>query len=811
MLQKLGIFFAILVFCFGWTRVAEAAYTISYVPSGHEEVIYGDLIHAGSRIGYIAACSYNPTSGEWELFGWATDSFMSNAANALAIYGNEEANVIYPVESRSGPCHYGISHYYIDPWYSSWSGYIRIDGGEGNDEIYGSPKNDELFGDAGEDGIWGGEGNDAIDGDTGNDNPLNGEGGDDIIYGYSGNDVINGGTGNDVLLGEGDDDTINGGEGNDVILGGLGEDDLIGYKDNDEIWVGNYLNYTDPSPNYVDGGAGNDTVYGGAGVDTILGQSGNDIIHSYGGRDVILGGPDNDQIWGGDEVGEGDTIEGGTGYDRIYGEEGNDVIYGDTVSSPTTGTYDDIYGGEGNDTIYGGVGDDYIYGDEGDDYIEGGENAGNIEKLYGGAGNDEIHGGDDEDWVAGGAGNDILYGDDGPDQVEGDAGNDRIVGGPGNDYLFGGTATGWHGADSGLTNSGRDIIIGDEMFQRCDRCSSTCSTPSLYACDTTMGGGACDPYDSSYNSSGGADVIYTGDIDSENCGNITAGSTIEFDNFVVGGLGSDTIYGGNCNDWIVGDDVQDWSEGQTDVYLELSELDFPQFCSVAGCTGETQTVPFSCAGTDYLDVRILNYPYWYCDDSREVYVDTVPPINSSWGQMRAHYFGDADVIDGGAGDDVIFGCGGDDSALDGGTGNDQIEGGCGDDVMDGEGGEDLLVGSALRASCDAGYTDATCSRSDSNDISGGADDDVLFPARLDGCSTPGSVSGIVNDDDGDGGLGNDLATPTYAGSSAWYTIVNHENYIGSGVGVWDWGQDHQASGFYCNFEEDDWRTAYDSP
>lgn len=43
-----------------------------------------------------------------------------------------------------------------------------------------------------------------------------------------GDDILNGGDGNDILYGQGGDDTLNGGAGNDILIGGYGNDILTG-------------------------------------------------------------------------------------------------------------------------------------------------------------------------------------------------------------------------------------------------------------------------------------------------------------------------------------------------------------------------------------------------------------------------------------------------------------------------------------------------------------------------------------------------------------------------------------------------------
>ena len=58
-------------------------------------------------------------------------------------------------------------------------------------------------------------------------NEIEGGRGDDAMYGEQGRDIINGGAGDDEIYGGEDNDTINGGEGNDYLDGGPGNDTFI--------------------------------------------------------------------------------------------------------------------------------------------------------------------------------------------------------------------------------------------------------------------------------------------------------------------------------------------------------------------------------------------------------------------------------------------------------------------------------------------------------------------------------------------------------------------------------------------------------
>ena len=58
-------------------------------------------------------------------------------------------------------------------------------------------------------------------------NEINGGSGDDAIYGEQGRDILNGGGGDDEIYGGEDEDTINGGEGDDWLDGGPGDDTFV--------------------------------------------------------------------------------------------------------------------------------------------------------------------------------------------------------------------------------------------------------------------------------------------------------------------------------------------------------------------------------------------------------------------------------------------------------------------------------------------------------------------------------------------------------------------------------------------------------
>lgn len=406
----------------------------------------------------------------------------------------------------------------------------ELRGGDGDDALYGGNGNDLLEGGAGDDRLVGGTGADTLVGDLGIDlayyktsaaavsvNLATGEGsggaaeGDSLIgveavYGSGHNDTIIGDTLANWLYGDKGDDWLRGGAGNDVIVGGAGADNLSGEDGIDTLsYVGSALGVVvDLHNQTVSGGDAQgdvisdfENVIGGNGDDQLTGTDETNTIQGRNGSDTIDGGDGNDRISGG---AGGDVLDGGAGVDTLHYGGSADGVSINLVTAEASGgdaegdvisNFENVTGGNGDDTITGNDGVNVLTGGFGDDTLNGG---GGNDVIRGGAGADDLDGGDGIDTLSyagsGGCGcfggvivdlsqglsaygdaegdifanfenvegseaGDLLIGDDNANRLSGRAGFDLLDGGKGNDTLSG-------GADFDqfffATGYGRDVI-----------------------------------------------------------------------------------------------------------------------------------------------------------------------------------------------------------------------------------------------------------------------------------------------------------------------------------------------------------------
>jgi Ca2+-binding RTX toxin-like protein len=280
---------------------------------------------------------------------------------------------------------------------SSYSGYVTLDGGAGNDTLQQTGANgSNMLGGAGNDILIGSNGAvDKLDGGLGADTMRGGNGGDTYIVDNVGDVVVDDAsavdidfvyssvsytltdgveklflTGTAALNGTGNtgNNEINGNDGNNTLNGGLGNDDLFGGAGNDTLL----------------GGAGNDTLTNSAGVDSLKGGTGDDRynLDANGSDDVIV-----------ENANEGtDTVFANLNGYTLGANLENLTTYGGTFNGNSLNNVMDAFftattfnGGAGNDTLLGSTNNDVLNGGTGNDTLDG--RAGN-DSLAGGSGND---------------------------------------------------------------------------------------------------------------------------------------------------------------------------------------------------------------------------------------------------------------------------------------------------------------------------------------------------------------------------------------------------------------------------------------
>ncbi|MEM7663982.1 MAG: calcium-binding protein [Pseudomonadota bacterium] len=501
------------------------------------------------------------------------------------------------------------------------------------------------------------EGDDAVYASS-SDNLISALGGDDTILAYGGNDVVYGGAGDDDILAT---------TGNNVLYGGDGEDAVFGGDDGDFIF----------------GGVGSDFLVGQDGLDSIFGGGGDDSIHASGGglfdysANYIEAGAGNDSVLlshGKDIVylGDGnDSVDGFYGENVIYGGDGEDTLKGGLL-------FGSLYGGNGNDVIIAGPDFEYVYGGEGDDHIDGQTESTEHHFVWAGGGNDVIQASDFGDGIAGDDGHDVINGNDGDDLIYGGTGNDTINGGADDDSIYAGA-----GDDVIVFSAGGDFVDGQSGFDTFDM--------SLFnlSIDLNLDTGKL----SSQNFGAVLDVVNVENAIGNHSKNVILGesgsnsiSGLEGDDELYGGAGSDSLFGGNGDDVVLGGADDDFLSGG-DGNDTLSGDDGDDI--LVGGAGSD--IYFGGAGSDTAD---------YSSSTTGLTIDLASSVSSS-GDAAGDTFVSIERIIGTSFADTITGtfvtndtifAGGGNDLLDGDDGNDFLNGDAGDDVIVGGSGDDLLTG-----------------------------------------------------------------------------------------------------------------------
>lgn len=299
-------------------------------------------------------------------------------------------------------------------------------------------------------------------------NRIEGGGGDDLLFGQGGIDVLVGGTGNDHLWGGADWDYQHGDAGYDYVRYDFAPSRVDVRLQQPVItgtgggWAGEALgdSYWDiegvVGSNFDDHIEGNDPNPG-------TGVIGNNILIGLDGNDEILGLGGDDDLWGGNGA---DLLDGGTGFDFARYDDSPEAVYvnlqdgfgytgaalndrlvsieglwgssyGDTlIGDANVNTF---YGGDGDDLLIGGMGGDRLAGDAGFDTVSyaGAASSVAVNLVTGGTAGDaagdlffsieSVIGSNYADTLVGNSEDNTLRGGAGGDNLTGGAGNDRFV------------------------------------------------------------------------------------------------------------------------------------------------------------------------------------------------------------------------------------------------------------------------------------------------------------------------------------------------------------------------------------------------
>jgi|EndMetStandDraft_8_1072994.scaffolds.fasta_scaffold11066_2 Ca2+-binding RTX toxin-like protein len=332
----------------------------------------------------------------------------------------------------------------------------------------------------------------------------------------------------------------------------------------------------------------------------------------------------------------------------VHGTTNSDLL---NAADGITSDDDDVYGGDGNDTIRGLGGDDKLFGEDGRDKLYGGIGS---DWLEGGKNNDDLFGGDDNDFLWGDEGDDELYGENDSDFLEGGAGADRLDGGDGIDWAA------YYGSEEGVHVSLSPFLIGGNW-------GGDAEGDILVNIEYLAGS----RYGDEFYGNDQANLVYG----------------MEGNDVLVGDGGDDQLEGGAGNDVLDGGDGADYMRGGTgndhyfvnhadDVVIEYADEGLDT--DTARIDGDHVEYPEG-EGIDTVNART---DYTLGDHVENLVLLAGGGVNGTGNDGDNGIAGNelSNLLNGGGGADTLKGAGGDDF-LDGGTGADLMLGGEGGDIF----------------------------------------------------------------------------------------------------------------------------------
>ena len=559
-----------------------------------------------------------------------------------------------------------------------------IDGGDGDDRLYGQNGNDTVAFEfathvvtvdlnlQGASQATGGGFSDYLDGFEN----IFGSAQADTLRGDSNDNVIEGAAGGDTLAGRGGTDTItysrstagvtvsllantaSGGHATGDVISGF--ENILGSIYADTLTGSNVANV-------IEGGAGGDTMTGNLGLDTLsyllsdaavtvnistnTSSGGHAIGDIFSGFENVLGSTQGDTLTGSNAAnvlsggGGDDTLDGGSGIDILNGGNGNDrVIYSSFTIGAAFNFQSQVYQGDvnetwsniesatgtqGNDNFSPSLANNYIDGQGGADTVAYNDSdAGVTINLNGSAGIGGFAEGDtltNIETVIGSAFDDTITGTTIAETLRGGNANDTLQGRAGADLLDGGNNE--DTADYRLSASGQVNI-------------------SLLA-DTASGGEAA------------GDAL-------DNIENLMGSLTLR--DILIGDNSNNKLYGFGGDDSIRGEDGDDFLEGGAGAD------------ALNAGAGVNDWVSYRANTAAQANVNLLANTY----SGGDAQGDSLFFVENLEGSLtlRDILIGNdtANIIVGNGGVDSIRGEGGNDT-IDGGTGGDSLNGGAGIDTL----------------------------------------------------------------------------------------------------------------------------------
>lgn len=579
---------------------------------------------------------------------------------------------------------------------------------------------------------------------------IDGGAGDDWIYGYGGADVLTGGTGVDVIFGGAGDDTIDGGADSGTLVGGTGTDTITGGTANDFFMLAN--------GDFASG----ESLTGDGGTDEIILTNSTTVDFTVGTIATIelLTGSnqDDDVTYTIQQALDFTTIDLGLGTDNsrvnVTGTVDATALSVPTVNNAENGF---LTGSAGNDdlTILSAQLDTLIYGTGIIDFA-GGTDVLRIDAtssslntlglvdasvigleeidastaaasvtidLSGQTEGFTVTTGGSGDTVTTGSGNDIISTDFGADVINAGAGDDTIDGGTSGDSITGGTGAdiinGGNGEDDIFLANG-DFAAGESIDGGNNNNDEIILTNATTVDFTT---GTVTSVEFLTGSAGDDDVTYSIEqalaFSTIDLGSGTDNSRVNITGTVdVTALGTPTVSNAE-NGFLTG------STGNDDLTILSTQLDALIYgTGIIDFAGGTDVINIDATSTDLNTLGLTDASILGLEEINASTAGASVTIDISGQTEGFNVTGSVniDTITGGSGGDTLAAGDGDD-IVNGGAGNDTIGGQNDNDTLNGEAGIDLINGGS--------GNDIITGGTEADDLRGGVNDDTFNLANGD--------------------------------------------------------------------------------